>query len=445
MQEVGLAQLVTLVVGPHEVRWTGTAIWRLLDLCSTLGLKPPSVLRWTPASRPEEGNDVLAVLSKSRNCSARDPRDKVYALLSLTHLKFSAQFPVDYSLHSLEVFSKLAVYCVEEMGRFDILQHCPHVSDPGWRPGRRTPSWVPQWDFKYIYEPLSSQFSELERHAFATSWHTSHTQPGAWLLHELPSRLMIERIVSEFPKAQPPVKQILEGFPYNHLSTVICRELVRNWSETQSVHNPDWNLSSEDDEYLTQQIVQQQSDNFTYKILERDAWPRSSGPMTDMAPPRTPYLKLRAHRLGSITRNIGPITRSRQTHIPRTTGPALGSHCCQTCSRAETSPALSSDKYEAGTKQERKDLKLRAESFEPGDWAFATEQSVGFTRSTHHLGDSVWILYGASVPFILREMEFCHVLVGDCYLHRAGRPFPCKHCGADTIPWPMQTEIIDIW
>ena len=131
LQEIGLSQSVTLIIRAYEVRWTGAVISKTLDLCFAFGVQPPSVLRWKPASRPEEEKDILAVLSKSRNFSATNPRDKVYALLGLTHPEFSIQFPIDYSLSPSEVFTKLAVHCIEGMGRFDVLQHCYHV--PGSR------------------------------------------------------------------------------------------------------------------------------------------------------------------------------------------------------------------------------------------------------------------------------------------------------------------------
>ncbi|KAF1933816.1 HET-domain-containing protein [Didymella exigua CBS 183.55] len=188
MQEIGLAQLVTLIIGDYEVRWTGDTVSRTLDMCSQLDLRPPSVLRWTPSSRPEEQNDILAVLSKSRNCSAGNPRDKIYALLGLMDSRFSAEFVVDYSLSHTDVFAKLATYCIEKLGRFDILQHCQHVSDPDrhWQNTTRIPSWIPQWDYRHAYEPLPAHFTAVEKQAFASSWHMAPTNPAG-----LPPRLKL--------------------------------------------------------------------------------------------------------------------------------------------------------------------------------------------------------------------------------------------------------------
>ncbi|KAF2632826.1 hypothetical protein BU25DRAFT_84096 [Macroventuria anomochaeta] len=77
---------------------------------------------------------------------------------------------------------------------------------------------------------------------------------------------------------------------------------------------------------------------------------------------------------------------------------------------------------------------VNIEAFGAGKTAFATEYSVDFTRGEADLGDSVWALYGADVPFILQEGRGHYELVGDCYLHRAGRPFLCQHCWFDVAP-----------
>lgn len=451
MQEIGLAQLVTLVIGDYEIRWTGDAVSRTLSACSYLGLKPPSVLRWTPSSRPEEQDDILAVLSKSRNCSARDPRDKVYALLGLMDSKFSSAFPVDYSAKHPEVYAKLATYCVEKLERFDVLQHCQHVSDleQKWQNTREVPSWIPQWDFKDAYEPLPAQFAVFEKQAFASAWHMAPTNPGAWLRNELPLALLLERIINEFTSDH-------DSYAADaNLSTATCRKQVRKWSELQSIYNPDSTLSAEDDEHLVQEIVYRQSSGFSYKIIEQEILSKGHPAMVRAAErfqnspvptsPKVPCLKLRAHRLDTITRDLDRIVERRietiPTLIPRGTCEVFGVSFCQICNPPpHTDPA-----YQTSFREQRKDLVAKVETLGPGKTAFATTHSIGFTHGRFLPGDSVWALYGADVPFILREKDGHHELVGDCYLHRAGQPFLCEHCGSEAASWPIQTEIIDIW
>ncbi|EAT92408.1 hypothetical protein SNOG_00913 [Parastagonospora nodorum SN15] len=96
LQEIALAKIVTLVVGKWTLRWTADTVSTLLNLCKTLDFRAPSVLRWLPSSQPEAG-DLLDVLHRSRNCSATDRRDKVYALLGLVNAEVASAVPVDYS------------------------------------------------------------------------------------------------------------------------------------------------------------------------------------------------------------------------------------------------------------------------------------------------------------------------------------------------------------
>jgi hypothetical protein len=85
-----------------------------------------------------------------------------------------------------------------------------------------------------------------------------------------------------------------------------------------------------------------------------------------------------------------------------------------------------------------------------GKRSFVTEQSVGFSRERQVdepilVGDTIWALAGLGVPVILRKQDDHYVLVGECYLFRATLPHLCAYCNQGSKPWPMITEVIDIW
>ena len=158
------------------------------------------------------------------------------------------------------------------------------------------------------------------------------TNPSTWLRCELPIRLLIEQILNDFAIDTDARIDCI------NLSTAICREQVRKWAGLHSIHEPDQSLSSEDLEYLAQRIVHQQSQKFTYQILDRDAWRRSDAPAKAPPPRKLPYLKLRAHHLGNITRYLDRIPRAHQFHVPQTSWPALGFHYCEACVDSKASP-----------------------------------------------------------------------------------------------------------
>lgn len=432
LQEVGLSRLVTFIIGARELRWTGATASKMLDLCSALGVRAPSILRWSPARRPEEELDVLAVLSKSRNCSATNARDKVYALLGLIHPAFSAKFPIDYSLSVSEVYTKLAVGCLHE-GRLDVLQHCRSAYK-----SESQPTWVPRWNIKAGYEPSPAQFSETQKHSYATTWTPlSYDDPSSWLRVKLLQRPLIEEFHEWLASDQE------SGIGIENMSTAVCCRLVAKWSIIRSKDDMSPRIiSPKGIQGLVHEIMYAQSQNFTFKILQPTSLQLSDVSRTISASElqSTSYLKIRAHRLDKITRVVGRISNAHTFQLPRTSGLALGSQACRNCINSDVSP-LTEDTIQ----KERRELLSNIEIHGAGATAFVTDYSIGFARGDAKFGLSVWAIYGTDVPFLLREWKEHYTFLGDCYLHRAGRPFPCKHCGADVAPWPLETEIIDIW
>jgi hypothetical protein len=112
-----------------------------------MDVQAPSVLRWLPSSQPEAG-DLLDVLHRSRNCSATDRRDKVYALLGLVNVEVASAITVDYSQTPCEVFTDIAIHLLKDKRRVDVLLHALcEQNDTAF-----VPSWVPRWDVKSSFE-----------------------------------------------------------------------------------------------------------------------------------------------------------------------------------------------------------------------------------------------------------------------------------------------------
>lgn len=387
LQEISLAKLVTIIADGQTAQWTAVTVQTLLWLCSSQKIVPPSVLRWLPASQPEE-EDLLDVLNKSRNCSATDPRDKVYGLLGLVGQHISNAIAVDYSLKPIAVFTKIATSFLLEQELLDVLKHTSnqHIDTSN------CPSWVPQWSIKDVYKPLPLQFPPAMTRKLASSW-------------------FLPAIDSD------------EGQPRNLQSI-----------EAQAQHYCDICFHLDICDRST-----------PFPVLSTS----TISPLETLSP-SLPCLRIRAHRLDIVIKTLSPINESRQIILPRPAPPAFGAtDLCSTCSdhKFETSPC---ETQPSVTVMQRDLLIKKGRRLGTGKAYFQTSQSIGISRiwGSHVClrgGDSIWALVGSDVPFLLRRIDNHYVLLGECYLHRAALDHPCACCGADVRPWPMVTEVIDIW
>ena len=81
---------------------------------------------------------LLDLLEQARDTYSSDPRDKVYALLSLAH---NCTLRADYSRKIEDVYCDVAIACLRD-GNLDILRS---AGDSVWNNIRHLPSWVPDW------------------------------------------------------------------------------------------------------------------------------------------------------------------------------------------------------------------------------------------------------------------------------------------------------------
>lgn len=167
--------MVTLIAGDRTIHWTAGTVRKLLSLCSSLNVTPPSMLQWLPCRRPEE-EDLLDVLRRSRNCSANDERDKVFALLGLVGEQHARTISVDYTKSTLQVYVDFAISMMRE-GRTDILVH----NASQWVNAGFESSWIPLWHVKCVYEPFPAQFPSSLVDQLAIAWFESQTDMPRFL------------------------------------------------------------------------------------------------------------------------------------------------------------------------------------------------------------------------------------------------------------------------
>jgi hypothetical protein len=109
-----------------------------------------------PALHVKEGvknSSLLELLVRFWESECSDPRDKVYALLSLCRDQTVLQsVPVDYSKSVAEVYTETAREILRSMGNLDLLSYSLKNRNSG---SLLLPSWVPDWSTKPDSIPIS--------------------------------------------------------------------------------------------------------------------------------------------------------------------------------------------------------------------------------------------------------------------------------------------------
>ena len=92
--------------------------------------------------------DFSTILQEARLGKCSDPRDKVYALLSLGDGRLNLK--ADYTKSTAEVYKDLVLRYIADYGDFDILRYCEPHSQP-----TQLPSWIPDWSAATLTNSLS--------------------------------------------------------------------------------------------------------------------------------------------------------------------------------------------------------------------------------------------------------------------------------------------------
>lgn len=135
IQEVALAKTAVLIVNEASVLLSARVLKRLHSICQSQGRQIPGPLQ--PLSGLK--GSLLNCLDATRHCSCTDPRDKVYAILSLVEPRFRKLISINYTKESYWVFSTVAVAAIVHYQNLDILSRVGPHTQPG------TVSWIPEW------------------------------------------------------------------------------------------------------------------------------------------------------------------------------------------------------------------------------------------------------------------------------------------------------------
>ena len=404
LQEISLAKLVALYTDSNTIHWDAQTVRELIFLCNAYKHNPPGVLNWLPATQRDE-HDCLDLLHRARRCMATDPRDKVFALYGFLPLAFREALPINYAVDTEEVYWNLATHLIFTTRRLDVLKHvCPYQP----LELNSMPSWVPDWKMR------------------------------DFIFMELP----------KFTVAQ--MSKLPGGFSQMSIETWSNAELQSK--ATHASHdNRQTQLSS-----LRASFLGYRSQHTDHRLpIPRSHSMRSSS---------IPYLRVRGCFLDTVTKNTYTLPSDRfywEFYSRRRDGrrPAFESNVCH---RPGYCCSPSSERRLDYDWKQLSDLGELMNSFRGEKRAFETHQSIGFalfpvinepsqSRQIRRVepGDTIWAIEGLDVPVILRQRTLsskaCYILIGQCYLHRAGLDHECPACGPAPQPWSMEYMTIDIW
>ena len=90
-------------------------------------------------------------IRRSAFCGCSDPRDRIYALLSLLNKDDKGiKIQPDYTKSTGQVYQDLVFQFIEGRGTLELLRHCHLQNDRS----AEMPTWVPNWDVANVVEPL---------------------------------------------------------------------------------------------------------------------------------------------------------------------------------------------------------------------------------------------------------------------------------------------------
>lgn len=169
IQEVALSRAALLMTQNDQVVLDGETVIKLnllhqwgSERPQLLGQNFPGPLSWIPGWRELERPDLLACLLSTRDCSASDPRDKVFSILNLVRREVSSLVKVDYTASIAAIYIDAAIAITKERGDLSILsyvQKATHI-EVDW------PSWVPDW--RVSNDPLIFQFTTSSKNTWVS-------------------------------------------------------------------------------------------------------------------------------------------------------------------------------------------------------------------------------------------------------------------------------------
>jgi hypothetical protein len=419
VQEVALANAAFLLVNQATIFLSPEVLERLRLYCHSQYLRVPGPLRWSVGSK--EKYNLITCLDATRSCLSKDPRDKIYAVLSLMEPTIRKLIPIDYSKDLDWIKTTVSVAAVVHDRNLDILSQVTsgHVAS-------KPSSWVPDWTSLAVSRKPIDQFEksfnqdllqyrrrnipvEIADERFK-GLHSGMAKPAALLT--------MDRRPSDYIQILQPVTSSQSLIPRLRVRAHLLATIPASKRSIFGVNCWEFCNKMESD----------------VSVLQHNSW----------------ILK--------FFRKTPRQSAEKWSHMQRGPLEKLLHEDEQDTLRVWNLPQRFPHYVYKEIPYNLHDLAsfLRdGRRWGEGRYLFETNNSVGFTNGNHREGDQVFAIDGAKSPFILRrvsEEKNQYKIVSDCYLWAAleldywnpGTRKGFWEDGDDRQPREEQTRMIEL-
>lgn len=300
--------------------------------------------------------DLLPLMISYRNTNSSDPRDKIYGLWGLADDARILISQPDYATPVRQIYASFVETYVQKYRRLDIICAAqPHL--PGGVPG--LPNWIPDWSSRSRYASLlfSEQNNPFLRLGDDEGCH--------WRDQPMFSAAGATRSIVKF--FRDPDSDIVNEFAALGLTCDIVERISDHEHKIPANPQAQWKTMLAED--FTQ------SANRRRYLDSADAFRRTvvvdRTPTGQAAPPDVSFLDNAWH---------------------------------------ETDPDIDIERGRKWRYHTSNVLKLR-------HFIITQKGYIGLSQCSVLKGDKICVLFGCSVPIVLRKINNRHYFVGDCYVH----------------------------
>ncbi|KAL8743657.1 MAG: hypothetical protein Q9190_004015 [Brigantiaea leucoxantha] len=348
--------------------------------------------------------DLLTVTLRFSKQFVTDPRDRIFAVLSLVNDPKSVSMVPDYTQDTATIYSSFARKSIEKADALDILHYVEMDDTPM---ATRLPSWVPDWRVRPHARPFGTE--QISREIFSASG----TKSATFWFGSLGQSLIVQG------------RKVGTLLPHGIVFPADSH-LNMHSGKDESLHMREFELQSSLDSFFEEaskmvrnchRAVQGSPDEILCHIFSRDYYKIFRPGHADLAS------AVRLLHLYRSTVKDGKEVLRRYLSMPedswiRKRFYDLDSLRVRLWWLAHLSRVMRNVEKRPSVAREGHAISMVFSANLRGNQIFTT--SMGLLANVPRqsvAGDEVWILYGCKTPFILRRIERGHLLVGECFVH----------------------------